>query len=43
MFNFIKIKYEKKGFMIPEVEGMKSKLREDVLEANKYAVNVIDE
>ena len=33
----------KGGFMIPEAEGMKSKLREDVLEANKYAVNVIEE
>ena len=29
--------------MIPEVEGMKSKLRQDILEANKYAANVIDE
>lgn len=31
------------GFMIPEVESTKSKLREDVLEANYYAVNVMNE
>lgn len=31
------------GFMLPEVEGHQSKLREDVLEANKYAANVIQE
>ena len=29
--------------MIPEAECRQSKLREDVLEANKYAVNVMDE
>lgn len=29
--------------MIPEAECHQSKLREDVLEANKYAVNVMDE
>lgn len=31
------------GFMIPEVECTKSKLREDVLEANHYAFMVIEE
>lgn len=33
----------KGGFMVPEAECHQSKLREDVLEANKYAVNVIEE
>lgn len=33
----------KGGFMVPEAECRSSKLREDVLEANKFAVNVIDE
>lgn len=33
----------KGGFMVPEAECHQSKLREDVLEANKYAVNVMDE
>ena len=33
----------KGGFMVPEVENMKSRLREDVLEANYFAVNTIDE
>ncbi len=28
--------------MIPEVEGIKLNLQEDVLKANKYAVNVIE-
>lgn len=31
------------GFMIPEVECTKSKLREDVLEANQYAYYVMEE
>ncbi len=33
----------KGGFMVPEAECHQSKLREDVLEANNYAVNVMDE
>jgi hypothetical protein len=33
----------KGGFMIPEVEFTKSKLRQDVLEANHYAYNVMKE
>lgn len=31
------------GFMVPEAECHRSKLREDILEANKYAVAVINE
>jgi hypothetical protein len=31
------------GFMVPEAECHRSKLREDILEANKYAATVIDE
>lgn len=33
----------KGGFMIPEVECLKSKLREDVLEANHYAYLIMKE
>ncbi len=31
------------GFMIPEAEIHRSKIREDILEANRYAVSQIDE
>jgi hypothetical protein len=31
------------GFMIPEIEGLQSRLREDVIEANRYAVCVANE
>ncbi len=31
------------GFMIPEVESCKLRIREDILEANFYAAKVIEE
>ena len=31
------------GFMVPDAERFRSKLREDILEANKYAAFVIDD